>query len=61
MHKYLVNGEARTANASDPQIPAALAPVVAGVVSLNNFPVKSHVLPLGIVFPVKEQQEKRGR
>jgi hypothetical protein len=47
IHKYLVNGEARMANASDPQIPAALAPVVAGPVSLNNFPVKSHMRPLG--------------
>ncbi len=47
IHKYLVNGEARMANASDPQIPAALAPVVAGPVSLNNFPIKSHLLPLG--------------
>jgi hypothetical protein len=47
IHKYLVNGHARMANASDPQIPAALAPVVAGPVSLNNFPLKSHLLPLG--------------
>jgi len=47
IHKYLVNGETHMANASDPQIPAALAPVVAGPVSLNNFPVKSHLLPLG--------------
>ena len=47
IHKYLVNGEAHMANASDPQIPAALAPVVAGPVSLNNFPVKSHIRQLG--------------
>ncbi len=47
IHKYLVNGEAHMANASDPQIPAALAPVVAGPVSLNNFPVKSHMRRLG--------------
>jgi hypothetical protein len=47
IHKYLVNGEARMANATDPQIPAVLAPVVAGPVSLNNFPIKSHLLPLG--------------
>jgi hypothetical protein len=37
IHKYLVNGEEHWANALDPQIPAALAPVVAGIVSLNNF------------------------
>jgi hypothetical protein len=42
-----VNGEARMANASDPQIPAALAPVVVGPVSLNNFPRKSYARILG--------------
>jgi len=47
MHKYLVNGEARTANASDPQIPIALAPVVVGPVSLNNFPRTSYARILG--------------
>jgi hypothetical protein len=59
IHNYAVNGEARMANASDPQIPAALAPVVAGVVSLNNFPVKSHVLPLGSFFRSKTTGETR--
>jgi hypothetical protein len=59
IHKYLVNSEARTANASDPQIPAALVPVVAGVVSLNNFPVKTHVLPLGSFFRSKTTGETR--
>ncbi len=38
IHKYVVNGAAHWANANDPQIPAALAPVVAGVASLHNFP-----------------------
>jgi hypothetical protein len=38
IHKYLVNGEEHWANASDPQIPAALAPVVSGINSLHNFP-----------------------
>ena len=37
MHNYLVNGEAHMANDRDPQIPAALAPVITGVASLNNF------------------------
>ena len=32
-----VNGQEHIANMSDPQIPAALAPVVAGVVSLHDF------------------------
>jgi subtilase family serine protease len=37
IHKYVVNGEEHWANANDPQIPAALAPVVAGVFTLHNF------------------------
>jgi subtilase family serine protease len=37
IHKYLVNGEEHWANASDPQIPAALAPAIAGVWSLHDF------------------------
>jgi len=47
IHNYLVNGEERFANASDPEIPAALAPVVAGVVSLHNFPKQSQIHQLG--------------
>ena len=38
IHNYQVNGKMYSANASDPQIPTALAPVVSGVVSLHNFP-----------------------
>jgi hypothetical protein len=41
IHKFVVNGENRQANISDPQIPGALTPVVAGIVSLHNFPSKS--------------------
>jgi subtilase family serine protease len=37
IHKLLVNGKSHIANMSDPQIPAALAPVVAGVTSLHDF------------------------
>jgi Pro-kumamolisin, activation domain/Bacterial Ig-like domain (group 3) len=47
IHRYAVNGVQRFANSSDPQIPAALAPVVAGVVSLHNFPKFSHSRRLG--------------
>ena len=38
IRNYQMNGGMRIANASDPKIPAALAKVVAGPVSLNNFP-----------------------
>jgi hypothetical protein len=41
IHRFLVDGEAHQANVSDPQIPAALAPIVVGIASLNNFPSKS--------------------
>ncbi|WP_263353965.1 protease pro-enzyme activation domain-containing protein [Acidicapsa acidisoli] len=43
IHLYEVNGEIHHANASDPQIPAALAPVIAGVARLNDFYPKSTV------------------
>lgn len=41
IHHFFVNGEMRQANVSDPQIPAALTPVVRGIVSLHNFPKQS--------------------
>jgi hypothetical protein len=37
MHQYLVSGELHVANATNISIPAALAPVVRGVLSLHNF------------------------
>ena len=37
IHKYAVNGEEHWANTSDPQIPSALAPAVAGVWTLHGF------------------------
>ena len=38
MVKLDVNGESHIANMNDPQIPAALAPVIKGFASLNDFP-----------------------
>lgn len=37
MHRYMLNGVAHIANANDPQIPRALVPVVAGILSLHDF------------------------
>ena len=37
MHAFSINGETHVANIADPQIPAALAPVVAGVGPFNDF------------------------
>jgi subtilase family serine protease len=47
IHKYNVNGEEHFANISDPQIPAALAPVVRGIRSLHNFHPKPQARNLG--------------
>ena len=49
IHKYAVNGEEHWANASDPEIPAALAPAVGGVLSLNNFRARPLYHSLGVV------------
>ena len=43
IHRFLINGEQHLANVSNPQIPAALAPVLAGVMGLNDFRPKSHM------------------
>lgn len=37
MHNLDVEGESHIANMSDPKIPAALAPAIVGIVSLNDF------------------------
>jgi subtilase family serine protease len=43
IHRLEVNGTPHIANVRDPQIPAALAPVVAGLVKLNDFrPARKH-------------------
>ena len=43
IQKYMVEGKAHWANASNPEIPDALAPVVAGVNSLHNFYKKTQL------------------
>ncbi|MGA2002498.1 MAG: protease pro-enzyme activation domain-containing protein [Terriglobales bacterium] len=45
----LPNGERHIANVRDPQIPAALAPVIEGVTSLHDFYPKPHAIQLGQV------------
>jgi hypothetical protein len=47
IHKYAVNGQQHFSNAQDPQIPVALAPVLGGFVSLNNFPIRHYSRFLG--------------
>jgi len=43
IHSFAVNGESHVANVSDPEIPEALAPVVAGITALNDFRPKPMV------------------
>jgi subtilase family serine protease len=41
IHQFMVNGQAHLANASEAQVPAALAPIISGVYGLHNFRPKS--------------------
>jgi subtilase family serine protease len=50
IHTLSVNGETHYANMSDPQIPAALAPAVTGIMSLHNFRPKPLAIP--VTLPV---------
>ena len=43
IHRYLVDGVEHVASSEDPQIPAALAAVVGGVVSLHDFRRRSEI------------------
>ena len=53
IHRYNVNNEDHWANASDPQIPTALTPVVAGIDSLYNFPRQQMHEMAGVVSRTK--------
>jgi len=57
IHKYSINGEEHWANSSDPQIPSALMPVVAGINTLYNFP-RQPMHHLGGEFSRSEQMGK---
>jgi subtilase family serine protease len=47
IHSYLVNGETHHANNRDPQIPAALAPVIVGITPINDFRPAAQLRVLG--------------
>ncbi|HET6216573.1 MAG TPA: protease pro-enzyme activation domain-containing protein [Acidobacteriaceae bacterium] len=55
--KFSVNGETHFANVNDPQIPAALAPVIAGVGPLNDF----HAKPTLVSGPKGRYDPSTGR
>jgi hypothetical protein len=59
IHKYVVNGEQHWANSSDPQIPTALTPAVAGVLTLHNFLKKPLVRYTNQTVPAKIRPGKR--
>ncbi len=54
IHKYAVDGKERWANSTDPQIPTALTPVVAGIATLHNFPRKPLHRFVGIFSRMKK-------
>lgn len=54
IHKFVVNGEEHFANVSDPAIPEALSPVVAGVAALHNFPKHAYVKSKGLYRRYKD-------
>ena len=44
MRQYKVNGVQHLANANDPQIPAAFAGIVGGILKLHDFRYQSHAI-----------------
>jgi pseudomonalisin len=52
MRRYKINGALQIANAINPSIPSALAPVVMGVLSLHDFPL--HAMRSSIGKPVSQ-------
>jgi len=51
IHEYRINGVVHHANAGDVEIPAALAPVISGIVSLHDFRSKPMHARLAAVTP----------
>lgn len=59
IHKYVVNGVEHWANASNPQIPTALAPVIAGIATLHNFGKRGQLVRSGQTFAANYQPGSR--
>ncbi len=57
IHHFYVGGKMHSANVSDPQIPAALSPVVRGVASLHDFRPQAQVHRLGTFRRTKNTNE----
>jgi len=52
IHKYIIGNQEYWANNADPQIPAALAPVTHGIVSLHNLPLSAERRQAQLLNPV---------
>jgi hypothetical protein len=61
IHSYNANGKVFHANATDPKIPAALQPVIAGVSQLNDIPPKPLSKLLGKASYTAKQHEAHPR
>ena len=57
IHHYLVDGKQHIANSSDPQIPLALTPVIAGIQSLHDF----FPAPQSILGRIVRRETKTGK
>ena len=60
IHQYKVSGVSHWANATNPKVPAAIAPAVNGVVSLNNFERKSMRKDMGVFNYSKKTGWQKG-
>ncbi len=47
LHSFTVDGVTRLANSAEPSIPAALAPMIAGIAPLNDFPARAQAHTVG--------------
>jgi Pro-kumamolisin, activation domain/Bacterial Ig-like domain (group 3) len=59
IHKYKSGASVRYANSVNPKIPAALAPAIAGIARLNNFPLQSLHSNLAVVKKQKDSPQWR--
>ena len=60
IHRYVVDGAQHIANASDPQIPAAVANVVAGIDTLHDFQKRPAIRILGTATDRKHKPMAAG-
>ena len=57
IHNVMVNGQLHIANLTDPQIPAALAPVIARIHSLHDFRLKSYMHLSNVAATIESRRQ----